>query len=560
MHVEYMVLVSAYEEAHKQRFSETGKDDGRAEFKKLREEVDELLKGRRPFHWPLEFPEVFARGMEEERGFAAIVSNPPFQGGSKISAALGINYRDYLVEYLAQGKRGLADLCAYFFLRASKLVYANGMCGLLATNTIAQGDTREVGLDELETTGWMIPYAVSSRKWPGIASLEVALVWLRRGRWRGLYLLDEKPVDCITPFLTQLGVTLGMPYRLASNRSKSFEGSKVYNPGFILKPIEAQTLIAKDPRNQDVLYPYLNGEDLNSHHNQSPSRWVINFYDWPLERAETYADCIKIVQERVKPERDLNNNKNLREKWWLYERIRPTLYTTIAKMDRILVKAQVSKTWGWIFVTNGWVYDAKVRVFAFDKEMEFAVLQNTFHWEWSIQYGTTLRLDMSYTPTTNFETFPFPCELQSLETIGKLYYEYRQFIMLTRQEGLTKTYNRFHDPHEIAEDIVRLRELHKEMDEAVAWAYSWDDLELEHGFHETKQGLRYTISEEARREVLGRLLKLNHERYAEEVAMGLHEKGGKYKGNGKKNGKGNGTVGGKDIVGMETMTFQEQLF
>ncbi len=99
--------------------------------------------------------------------------------------------------------------------------------------------------------------------------------------------------------------------------------------------------------------------------------------------------------------------------------------------------------------------------------------------------------------------------------------------MLTRQEGLTKTYNRFHDPQEMAEDIVWLRSLHKEMDEAMAKAYGWDDLDLGHGFHETKQGVRYTISNEARREVLGRLLKLNHERYAEEVALGLHEKGAK---------------------------------
>ncbi len=108
--------------------------------------------------------------------------------------------------------------------------------------------------------------------------------------------------------------------------------------------------------------------------------------------------------------------------------------------------------------------------------------------------------------------------------------------MLSRQEGLTKTYNRFHDLQEMAGDIVQLRALHKEMDEAVAQAYGWDDLALGHGFHETKQGLRYTISEEARREVLDRLLQLNHERYAEEVALGLHDKGAK-KGKGKGKGK-----------------------
>ena len=96
-------------------------------------------------------------------------------------------------------------------------------------------------------------------------------------------------------------------------------------------------------------------------------------------------------------------------------------------------------------------------------------------------------------------------------------------IMLERQEGLTKTYNRFHRRDEAAKDIHRLRDLHVELDNAVAAAYGWTDLDLGHGFHPTKQGVRFTISESARREVLARLLKLNHERYAEEVKEGLHE-------------------------------------
>ena len=145
---------------------------------------------------------------------------------------------------------------------------------------------------------------------------------------------------------------------------------------------------------------------------------------------------------------------------------------------------------------------------------------------------------MSYTPTTNFETFPLPIKADDLENIGEKYYNYRQRIMQTHQEGLTKTYNRFHNPKEIAADIQKLRELHVEMDEAVAAAYGWSDLlpspaergaggeGLGHGFHDTKQGLRYTISEAARREVLDRLLRLNHQRYAEEVRQGLHDKKG----------------------------------
>jgi hypothetical protein len=133
--------------------------------------------------------------------------------------------------------------------------------------------------------------------------------------------------------------------------------------------------------------------------------------------------------------------------------------------------------------------------------------------------------DLRYTPSDVFEKFPFPLDISSLEDIGERYYTHRQSIMQTRQEGLTDTYNRFHRESETAADIVKLRELHKEMDEAVARAYGWNDLALEHGFYQTKQGPRYTISGRARRGVLGRMLKLNHERYAAEVAEGLHEKG-----------------------------------
>jgi hypothetical protein len=96
--------------------------------------------------------------------------------------------------------------------------------------------------------------------------------------------------------------------------------------------------------------------------------------------------------------------------------------------------------------------------------------------------------------------------------------------MVAHNEGLTAVFNHFHDPAETAGDIRQLRELHVEMDRAVAAAYGWDDLDLGHGFHETRQGVHFTLSDPARREVLQRLLALNHERYAEEVRQGLHAK------------------------------------
>jgi hypothetical protein len=328
----------------------------------------------------------------------------------------------------------------------------------------------------------------------------------------------------------------------------------------VLEPEEAQALIAHDPRSKDVLFPYLIGRDLNSNPDQSPSRWVINFFDWPSKRgakgswaeadakqrrawksngevpddypgpvAANYPDCLAIVRERVKPLRDQVRRKAHRKYWWHYGDKRPALYRTIAPLRRVLIIAQTSKTLAFTFVPKGIVYSHMTVVVASDEDWWFALLQSNLHIAWVLEYASSLKGDARYIPRDCFETFPFPqspsSNHQTLGVIGGIYHEHRRQLMLTRQEGLTATYNRFHDPEETAADIARLRELHVEMDNAVAAAYGWDDLDLGHGFHETPQGVRFTISQEARWEVLDRLLALNHERYAEEVKAGLHEKG-----------------------------------
>ena len=518
---------------------------------------------RKPFHWLLEFPEVFLQE-DAPKGFAAIVGNPPFQGGQKITGAIGTDYRNFLVEHLANSQRGSADLCAYFFLRASQLTSNAGGFGLVATNTIAQGDTREVGLDQLVANGCVIHRAVPSRPWIGAASLEVAHLWLCKQQWQSDYVLDEKVVTGITSFLTPPGKSVGKPYQLIANQNKSFQGSIVLGMGFVLTPEEAQALIEKDPNNKDVLFPYLNGEDLNSRPDQSPSRWVINFKDWALDAdhddpkkpkgapyAADYPDCLAIVLEKVKPERDKNTfSKSARERWWLYERSRPELYGAIEECDRFFVIPRVSK---FLTVsaspTNIVTSEATVAI-ASESFSDFAIIQSDIHQIWTIAFQSSLETRGRYTPSDCFETFPFPTpdpsdlstQFPTLNTIGETYYTHRQAIMRDRQEGLTKTYNRFHAANETASDIQKLRELHIEMDQAVAAAYGWQDLDLGHGFHKTKQGDRFTISETARREVLDRLLELNHQRYAEEVAQGLHDKK-KAKGKGQKaKGKKSGAI------------------
>ncbi|MFN4869900.1 MAG: Eco57I restriction-modification methylase domain-containing protein [Pseudanabaena sp.] len=558
------------------------------------------LEALRPFHWELEFPEVFLdppqpplkRGekilqvpLHKEdlggSGFDAICGNPPFMGGQKITGAMGTAYRDFIVEWIANNVKGSADFVAYFFLQISRLLKVDGCFGLVATNTISQGDTREVGLDQVATKG-KIYRAIPSRPWSGTAALEVAYVWVKKGEWNGKYLLDEKSVNGITPYLAEISKVKGNPERLKENEGKSFKGTEVHGMGFVLDPEEANALITQNPKNKDVLFPYINGEDLNTNYDQSASRWVINFRDWALSPeyddpknpkgapyASDYPDCLEIVERLVKSERESKadknqTNKDTAKRWWQFKRITKELYEAIAQCDRVLVICLHTKYSIFSIVPKSQVFSHALAVISDESYKMLAILCSSFHdfWAWdkaSTMGGHTLR----YTPSDCFETFPFPTLTpeteKELETIGEKYYNHRQQIMQTTQLGLTKTYNRFHDPNDTTADIQQLRELHIQMDYAVMKAYGWLDLvigdgelvmgngtitnpqspitnhqsaitnPLNHNFHQTKQGLRFTISETARRDILDRLLALNHARYAEEVKAGVGKEKGKRK-------------------------------
>lgn len=523
----------------------------------------------RAFHWPLEFPEVFSG---DKNGFDAVCGNPPFVGGKKITAAFGVTYRSYLVRVIASGVKGNADLVAYFFLRAGQLLARKGFLGLLSTNTISQGDTRKVGLDKLVDRGFTIPAAVSSAPWPGKAAVEISQVFMCRDYWSGAFRLDGVTVPGITSQLTSLGRTQSAPYRLNINKNKSFIGSLVVGIGFVISQEEARELILRSSRNSECLLPYLNGEDINSRADSSPSRWIINFFDWPLSRnaegswstagekqrkvwvsegrvpndyphsvAEDYPDLLAIVDQRVRPGREKLGEKNdssakgYAKYWWRYGRMAKDLYEAIPKLSRFLVHPFTSKYHSLVFCRSGMVFSHMTVVIAVDNWSEYCVLQSELHWKWTLKYGNKLETRPQYSPTDCFETFPFPAGSEGLEFIGERYYRVRQGILSEYGEGLTKMYNKFHDPSDNSLGIVELRKIQCEMDRAVAGAYGWSDISLDHGFHRTSLGLRFTISEAASSEVLERLLELNHDFYGGEVSQGGREvcgsKGSKFKSN-----------------------------
>ncbi|MEW6381439.1 MAG: type IIL restriction-modification enzyme MmeI [bacterium] len=497
---------------------------------------------RKPFHWPLEFPEVFSR---QNGGFDALVGNPPFLGGQRITGVLGSSYRDWLVHHVAGGRRGSADLVAYFFLRAWSLIREGGGFGLLAVNTIAEGDTRQAGLEAMVRAGAVIHAAYPNEPWPGKAAVVTSRVHVHKGEWRGERSLLGRPAPFISAFLSDREEW--SPKRLKANEGKSFQGSNVLGLGFTLTENEAMELLANNPDNHEVIYPYLNGEDLNAHPNQQHSRWIICFWDWPKDKAEQWKEPYQIVASRVRHERENNKySKWARENWWLYERPRPELYHAIGRgssfvyhpstweptatpMTTVIVSARVTKHFSPLLVKNHFVFSEQLVVFAYDSYAYLALLCSSLFCVWVKKQSSTLGQGMRFTPSDCFETFPFPSDVDSpyLLQLGQGVQLLRTEIMNCDWIGLTRLYNRFHDPEESNVSIEKLRDLQCEIDVAVARAYGWGDLDLEHGFHEVPylpeiDRVRFTISERARLEVLRRLSELNRQRYEEEVVRGLH--------------------------------------
>lgn len=520
---------------------------------------------RKIFHWFLEFPQVFSGS-----GFDCIIGNPPFLGGKKISTVFGPDYLNWIKFIFPE--KGSSDLVGYFFRRINEIVKNGGYHSLISTNTIAQGDTRAVALDIIVLNKSEITYAIRSMKWPGLAAVEVSLITIFKGHWNGSCILDQRHTNHISTHLDDV-LAIGEPYKLKQNQMKSFQGTVVLGKGFVLSPEEMMKLVKRNPKYHDVISPFLNGEDINTRVDQSPSRFVINFRDLPKEKCQQeYPDCWNILVERVKPQRDeiIAKGKQIHTyNFWEFWDPRPYLYRVIEPLARILVMPLTSKyvlfTWG----KPNMVVSHAAGVVASDSDVSLAILSGTFHsdWAWKVSStmgGNTLR----YTPSTAFEQFPFPqlsLSDHELENLGKSYFEFRSSILVDTQLGLTKIYNHFHNselressidigrklPAEIkkifnkeswnlykhltdlegtitfqeaVDRISELRRLHKEMDEAVLAAYGWHidterwgpAIQLRHDFYEVdylpeNDRVRYTIHPDARKEVLKRLLLLNHE-------------------------------------------------
>ena len=524
-------------------------------------------RANRFFHWFLEFPEVFAAG-----GFDCILGNPPYLGDKKLRASLGADFVSYANHAFAPGSG--CDLITYFLRRIYTVLSSGSFLALVTTNSVTEGSTRDCGLGVVLEHGGTVTFAHKSIRWPGRAAVVVSLFSLVRGKWKQPFLIGNKTVSAISAYLEE-GEEHTAPYTLSSNLGLSFIGNYVLGDGFLLLPQEAHSIGAKAPEEAEALTPYLVGDDLNSNPGLGASRWVINLKEYPLRKvselewqqcsakqrrelvsagyappdhrgplASDFPNCLAVLDERAKPARTTCGDLRARQRWWLHARSRPELYQTMAEHTRVLVHTRVTKTHAFAFVTSKQTIGDAIVVFAFTSLGPFAILQSSLHEAWAWKYASRLKTDRRYSPTQCFETFPFPVDMSSDDLLvhGGLYSETRAGVMSSLGLGLTKTYNLFHTRDLTPEDvekagkspnldadaahaaILALRQRHVEMDNAVLMAYGWDDeVDLAHDFYEVdylpeNDNVRFTISPDARHEILQRLLKLNHERHAEEVA------------------------------------------
>src|SRR5262249_32761322 len=275
----------------------------------------------------------------------ALLGNPPFLGGKIISERYGESYSYWLASVHESASRN-TDLVAQFFRRAFFLLRLNGALGLLATNTIAQGDTREAGLRIILRGGGSIYRAVRRLAWPGEAAVIVSILHVLKGR-TPCVILDERQTTRLSRYLVT-GMVDDTPATLRSNMDRAYNGSMVLGAGFVFdddpralgsSPTVSQMaeLIKANPLNSECIVPYLSGEDVNNLTDILPERFIIDFGNIDeMTAREKWPDVMRIIETLVRPERQRQKREDLRRRWWQFAYRKSSVYDRISRFPAVV--------------------------------------------------------------------------------------------------------------------------------------------------------------------------------------------------------------------------------
>jgi len=400
----------------------------------------------------------------------AIIGNPPFHGDRNLRSVVGDEYLDWLK---AEFGVGVKDHCVYFFLKAHRNLRPGNRAGLVATKTISQNKNRDASLVWITENGGTITDAVSSKPWTGEAAVHVSIVcWQMAPVTRSVITLDGRTVLGINPSL-KVGQIHRAARTLGGNQGIAFIGNVVNGEGFLLTEEEAAELTAVDPKNADVVKPYLTGDDLVSRPDMSPARWIIDFNTMSLEEASRYELPLEIIRERVKPTRDKSRDKRYREVWWQYARPVPSMRKAINGLSRYGVSCITGKRIHVLWGAPGIIQSHACVIFAITDDYTHGIISSRIHDVWVRGNSSTLEDRLRYTPSTAFETFAFPIpsntQRERITAASRLIVALRRRACEESGKGLTKVYNTIDDG-----GFLELKAAHDELDLAVMDAYGLD--------------------------------------------------------------------------------------
>jgi type II restriction/modification system DNA methylase subunit YeeA len=431
-----------------------------------------------------------------------IVGNPPFLGNYKMRQELSDEYVERLYRLYKERVPNKADLVCYWFEKARAQIEEGQTkrAGLIATNSIRGGANRKV-LERIKDTGDIF-MAWSDESWilDG-AAVRVSMLGFD-DKHQTNRLLDGKTVSTINPDLTS-ATNVTIAKRLTQNQGMCFEGIKPAGAFTIAGNLAKSWLELPNPgtnKNSEVLKPYMNGIDIT----RKPSNtWLIDFNQMSENQASEYIIPFQHVIENVKPERESNRDERSKKLWWQHQRTRSEMREAINNLPRFICTPRVSKHRIFVWLPKGTLPDSATNAIARDDNFTFGVLQSKLHEVWALRQGTSLGVgnDPRYTPSTCFETFPFPNPSETQKTEIEKWAKYlddvrRGLLAADSKATLTGIYNKLVElrkSRDTASPVYPLLIAHEKLDAAVAAAYGW----------------AWPLSEE---QILERLLGLNLER------------------------------------------------
>ncbi|MDE2749306.1 MAG: N-6 DNA methylase [Chloroflexota bacterium] len=444
--------------------------------------------------------------------FDACIGNPPYLGFRERRKEHSIAYTSAVQDAFSE-VHGQADFCVYWFRKAHDNMKASARAGLVGTNTIRQNYSRMGSLDYIVGNDGVIYDAVSSIPWSGEAKVHVSIVNWTKGAPpfmpRRLHLftgqneadeyvfrtVDKSEIN--TSLSEKVDVSGAQKLRANTSPKRVFSGNITGSPGFLIPVAKAEQLVKRDRRNRQALVPYLIGRDLVGYPRGLPSRYVIDFNDLDIIEIRNFPDLYRIISDTVLPVRQQKANAEIRKnkeavaanpdsnvnsvqqqrltKWWTHNNRQAELSNYLKTIDRYICCSQVTKRPIFDFVATKICPSNMLKVFAFEDDYTFGILQSDVHWQWFVEKASTLKADYRYTSHSVFDTFPFPqhplpAQIRSVAVAGRDLHEYRRdHMMLNETLSLRSMYQSLEEPGDNP-----LRTLHATLDAAVLAVYGFD--------------------------------------------------------------------------------------